>query len=63
MTMGNNFRQDESREGRIKHFFRQKKNGKNFESQYFTILKILQGVAFLFCFIPVILLILEDLAL
>ena len=63
MTMGNNFRQDESREGRIKHWFRQKKNGKNFESVYFTALKVFQLVSFLFCFVPVVLLILEDLVL
>ena len=63
MTMGNNFRQDESREGRIKHWFRQKKNGKGFESVYFTALKVVQLVSFLFCFLPVALMILEDLVL
>ena len=40
MTMGNNFRQDETREGRIKHWFRYKRNGQGFESVYFTALKV-----------------------
>ena len=63
MTMGNNFRQDESKLSRINHWIRQKGSGKQFEPVYFSTLKVLQIASFLFCFIPVIMTILEDLIL
>ena len=50
-------------EGKIKYFIRQRKNSKVFESPYFNSLKILQISSILFCFVPVALLILEDLVL
>ena len=65
MCIGSNDRQEDMREGegKMKHFIRQKKNSRIFESPYFHSLKILQICAVLFCFIPVVLLVLEDLVL
>ena len=63
LAMGNQNRLEDTKEGRVKHWFRQKRGAKGFESAYIGALKAVQSVSLLVCFLPVILLVLDEMVL